>query len=174
MNRINHLTATLAGVLLAGACANPVVVSVPKNLEPAPDEALRMVARAKGVQLYECRTKAGAAEAEWAFVGPEADLFDVRGRTIGRHGAGPTWELADGSAVRATVKERADAPLYGAIPWLLLAAKPYGAEGELSKVSSIQRVNTVGGVAPTGGCDRTKVGQPVRVAYTADYVFFAR
>ena len=72
------------------------------------------------------------------------------------------------------MKERADAPMAGAIPWLLLGAKSVGPEGAFSKVTSVQRVNTVGGVAPTGGCDKSRVGTPIRVAYSADYVFFAR
>jgi hypothetical protein len=76
--------------------------------------------------------------------------------------------------VRGKVKERADAPIAGAIPWLLLTTKSEGTAGEISRVTSIQRVNTVGGVAPTGGCDKSRVGTPIRVAYSADYVFFAR
>ena len=166
--------AVMALSLLAGACASTLAVPVPQKLAPSAEERATMVVSAKGVQIYECRTKAGAAGTEWAFVGPEAVLYDTLGRTIGRHGFGPYWELIDGSAAKATVKERADAPVAGAIPWLLLTAKPYGADGELSKVSSIQRVNTTGGVAPATGCDNTRVGQPARVAYTADYVFFVR
>jgi hypothetical protein len=174
MNQLKTLTALIA-VSVLGACANPATTSVPKNLEPAPDEMPAMVVSAKGVQIYECRVKAGSGEVDWVFVAPEADLYDVRGRSVGRHGAGPFWELADGSAVRASVKERAEAPIAGAIPWLLLAAtKPYGVHGRLTNVTSIQRLNTTGGIAPASGCDRTTVGSPARVAYTADYVFFVR
>jgi hypothetical protein len=156
------------------ACSMTTTVEVPKKLEPAPDEMLTMVARAKGVQIYECRAKAGAADAEWAFVAPDAELYDVRGHHIGHHGAGPVWQVKDGSVVRGKVKEKADAPTAGAIPWLLLTTKSEGSEGQISRVSSIQRVNTTGGVAPSSGCDRERIGTPVRVAYTADYVFFAR
>ena len=70
------------------------------------------------------------------------------------------------------VKARADAPEAGAIPWLLLAAKANGPTGRFSQVSSVQRVHTLGGVAPKGGCDRSTAGKPARVAYTADYRFF--
>jgi len=59
-----------------------------------------------------------------------------------------------------------------AIPWLLLAARSVGPEGSFSKVTSIQRVNTVGGVAPTAGCSRATAGTPARINYTADYYFF--
>ena len=41
-------------------------------------------------------------------------------------------------------------------------------------MSSIQRINTVGGVAPAQGCaGAADVGQQARVPYTADYVYFA-
>jgi hypothetical protein len=165
---------TFSAAFLLAACGMTSTVEVPKKLEPAADEAPTLVARARGVQIYECRTKAGSTDMEWAFVAPEAYLLDTRGRVIGHHGAGPVWEMDDGSVVRGKVKERADAPIAGAIPWLLLTAKSEGTIGEISRVTSIQRVNTVGGVAPTGGCDKSRVGTPIRVAYTADYVFFAR
>jgi Protein of unknown function (DUF3455) len=103
---------------------------------------------------------------------PEADLFDARGNKAGRHYAGPYWESTDGSRIAGTVKERADAPVADAIPWLLLAAKSVGPEGSFSNVTSIQRVNTVGGVAPKAGCSRATAGTPARVGYTADYYFF--
>jgi hypothetical protein len=106
-------------------------------------------------------------------VAPEADLFDARGNRAGRHYAGPHWEATDGSKILGTVKERADAPVGDAIPWLLLAAKSVGSEGSFSKVTSIQRVNTMGGVAPKTGCAQAAAaGAPARISYTADYYFF--
>jgi uncharacterized protein DUF3455 len=76
-----------------------------------------------------------------------------------------------GSNILGTVKERADAPVADAIPWLLLSARSVGSEGSFSKVTSIQRVNTVGGVAKTG-CSQATAGTPARIDYTADYYFF--
>jgi hypothetical protein len=104
------------------------------------------------------------------FVAPEAELFDRAGKKIGRHYAGPHWESADGSRIVGAVKERADAPAAGAIPWLLLSARSVGSEGAFSKVTSIQRVATQGGVAPAGDC--AQAGARARVPYTADYYFF--
>jgi Protein of unknown function (DUF3455) len=123
-----------------------------------------MIVPAKGVQIYECRAS------EWVFVAPEAELFDTAGKKIGRHYAGPHWESVDGSRIVGIVKERTAAPAPGAIPWLLLGAKSVGREGAFSKVTSIQRVATAGGVAPAGGCSQT--GIQARVGYTADYYFF--
>ncbi|HYS16576.1 MAG TPA: DUF3455 domain-containing protein [Candidatus Binatia bacterium] len=160
-------------VLLVGACAGPTsTISVPDKLKPAMTESLSMIVRAKGVQIYECRAKTDQAGAyEWAFVAPEADLFDARGNKTGKHYAGPHWESTDGSKIFGSVKERADAPT-GAIPWLLLSAKSVGPDGAFSKVTSIQRVNTVGGVAPAAGCSQAVAGTSARINYTADYYFF--
>jgi len=164
-------------VFLVVACASPVpptsIVQVPDKLRPGPNESLTMIVSAKGVQIYECRARTDHTGGyAWAFVAPEADLFDARGNKTGRHYAGPHWEATDGSKILGTVKERADAPVADAIPWLLLAAKSVGPEGSFSKVTSIQRVNTVGGIAPAPGCSQATAGTPTRVNYTADYYFF--
>jgi len=170
------VTVLVLGLLAAGCVSAPPsrpMVAVPDKLKPAASESLMMIVPAKGVQVYECRArKDQAGEYEWAFVAPEADLFDARGNRIGRHYAGPHWEATDGSKVSGTVKERADAPVADAIPWLFLTASSVGPEGSFSKVTSIQRVNTVGGVAPRGGCSQSTAGAPARISYTADYYFF--
>ncbi len=153
--------------------ANSPPATVPTNLEPDSNEALAMTVAAKGVQIYECRNGRGGTGYEWVFVAPEAELFDARDRRVGRHGAGPSWEASDGSKIVGTVRERAEAPVARAIPWLLLAARSVGPEGVLSRVTSVQRVNTLGGVAPTSGCNGDTIGTMARVAYTADYRFFA-
>ena len=163
-------------VLLVAACASPqppTMVKVPDALRPGANESLAMIVSARGVQIYECRARRDAGGGyEWAFVAPEADLFDARGNRVGRHYAGPHWESSDGSKILGTLKERADAPVPDAIPWLLLTAKSVGSEGSFSKVTSIQRVNTVGGVAPKGGCSQAAAGTLARINYTADYYFF--
>jgi hypothetical protein len=165
-------------VALVAGCASspaPEAVKVPEALNPGAGEKLALVVPAKGDQIYECRARKDgpatqAAALEWAFVAPEAELYDGAGKKIGRHYAGPHWEAADGSRLVGAVKQRADAQSAKDIPWLLLGAKSVGKDGAFSRVTSIQRVATVGGVAPTGGC--TLVGQQTRVPYTADYYFF--
>lgn len=160
------------------ACANlqhPAPASdLPDKLNPSANESLAMIAAAKGSQIYECRAaKNGGGAYEWAFVAPEAELFDASGTRIGRHYAGPLWEATDGSRIAGTVKESADAPRSGAIPWLLLAAKSVGTQGAFSRITSVQRVNTVGGVAPATGCSQSTAGMIARVPYTADYRLLA-
>ena len=173
---MSRTSMVVLAVLVAGcATSQPprATVTVPDKLKPGANESLAMIVPAKGVQIYECRARKDQVGGyEWAFVAPEADLFDARGSRIGRHYAGPHWESTDGSKILGTVKERADAPVADAIPWLLLAAKSVGPEGVFSKVTSIQRVSTAGGVAPKAGCSQAAVGTPARINYTADYYFF--
>jgi Protein of unknown function (DUF3455) len=145
-------------------------VAVPQNLAPAANEKYAFALPAKGVQIYECRMVDG--KAGWAFVAPEAELFDTSGKLVGKHYGGPTWESNDGSKIVGTVKQRADAKTANDIPWLLLSAKSTGPNGAMAAVTSIQRVNTVSGVAPADGCVAGKVGTVARVPYTADYYYF--
>jgi hypothetical protein len=160
-------------LLLVAAGASAQAPTVPAKLSPGAGESLAVIVPAKGVQIYECRAKADqAGQYGWAFVAPEADLFDARGARIGKHYAGPHWEANDGSKIVGTLKERADAPQADAIPWLLLTAKSVGAPGSFGKVTSVQRVNTVGGLSPKDGCSQTTLGAIGRVGYTADYYFF--
>lgn len=126
--------------LLVAACAGlqkpTPTVNVPDKLKPPANESLAMIVPARGVQIYECRAKKDQAGSyEWAFVAPEADLFDTSGRKIGRHYAGPHWESTDGSKFAGTVKESTDAPQADAIPWLLLVTKSVGSQGSFSKIT---------------------------------------
>lgn len=122
---------------------------------------------AKGFQVYLCRVK-GAAN-EWAFKGPEAELTDAEGRPFGKHYGGPTWEALDGSKVIGKALANEPAPKAGAIPWLQLSTESSGS-GVLAGVRFVQRVNTSGGVGPTGAC--LTLGTERRVDYTADYIFY--
>jgi hypothetical protein len=56
-----------------------------------------------------------------------------------------------------------------AIPWLSLTASGTG-PGIFERVTFIQRVNTVGGLAPSTPGSTT--GAEVRVPYTAEYFFY--
>ena len=170
------LTPTFLSLLIV-ACAGlqrpTAEVDIPDKLKTQSNETLALIVRAKGAQIYECRaSKDHAGAFEWAFVAPEAALFDESGIRLGRHYAGPSWQSTDGSSIVGTVKERADAPVADAIPWLLLTVTSGGPEGFFSNVTSIQRVNTVGGVAPKTGCSQAAIGTTARVKYRADYYFY--
>lgn len=170
----NTLLAAAAAMLLAACTAvsptRDAGAGVPALIKAPETERYAFTLAATGVQIYECRVTDG--KPSWAFVAPEADLFEG-GRKVGTHYAGPTWQLADGSRVVASVKSRADAPnATSDIPWLLLAAKSTGEAGRLAATTSIQRVKTAGGVAPAEGCTASDAGKRARVPYTADYVYF--
>jgi hypothetical protein len=97
-------------------------------------------------------------------------LYDPAGNEIvGIHYGGPTWESASGSYVVAAVIDR-DTPNPDAIPWLLLGAVDSDGPGIFDGTTYIQRVNTVGGLAPAAPGDFP--GDQARVPYTADYYFY--
>jgi hypothetical protein len=120
---------------------------------------------AEGVQIYRWNG------ASWIFVAPEAVLFADAGlaAVVGIHYAGPTWESISGSKVVGTVLERCT-PDPDAIPWFLLGAVLSEGPGILSRVTSIQRINTVGGNAPND--PGNFAGEVVRVPYAAEYSFY--
>jgi hypothetical protein len=161
---------------LAACSTTPALVAVPDAIKGDASQQVTMVVPAKGVQIYECRAKANQAGAfEWAFVGPEAELFNPAGTIrIGRHYGGPSWEAIDGSKLVGALKARSDAPKAGDIPWLLLTTTASGPKGSFSDVTAIQRVNTVGGIAPTSACGAGNAGAGARVPYTADYYMLAK
>jgi hypothetical protein len=170
-NRHSQMLADWSGS--ASTRSRQAAARVPEKLKPGSHESLAMIVPAKGVQIYECRKAYSTDDRyEWAFVAPEAELLDANGAHIGKHYAGPHWEAHDGSKIVGTLKARVDAPAAGTIPWLLLGAKSVGNAGAFSKVTSIQRVDTVGGATPNAECSRATAGRTERMAYTADYYFY--
>jgi hypothetical protein len=172
-------TVTLASWLLVACASSPGMkadmvskdIAVPAAIKAADNEKLAFVWGATGTQNYECKPNATGAMA-WAFIAPEAQLLADK-TNVGTHGAGPFWMALDGSKTIGTVKARADAPSNKDIPWLLLSMKSAGAPGKLANVTSIQRINTVGGVAAATGCaTAADAGKQSKIAYTADYAFF--
>lgn len=147
---------------------------IPNAIATPAAERVVLKALAKGVQLYSCKPKEGAASTfEWTLKAPEAELLDESGKKIGKHYAGPTWEALDGSKVVGKLAAKVDAPEASAIPWLLLEAKSNEGQGVLTQVKNIQRVGTVGGKAPSAGCDAAHVGAETRVDYAATYYMYA-
>jgi hypothetical protein len=145
---------------------------VPATLTPPAGESLKLKLSAIGVQIYSCNaTPAGGYG--WTFLAPQADLFNDDGQLVGTHFIGPTWQSNDGSSVVG--KKIAGATIdASAVPWLLLQGVSHAAEaGRFSEVTSIQRLSTVGGLAPTDACDAThNLGAIVQVPYSADYMFY--
>lgn len=120
---------------------------------------------ARGFQIYRWDGTS------WVFLEPSARLFAGRhGRAqVGVHYAGPTWESLGGSKVVGAVSRRCPSSS-GAIPWLLLSAASSEGRGIFRHVTFIQRLHTVGGLAPAQ--PGNLVGDLARVPYTADYAFY--
>jgi hypothetical protein len=165
--------AVLAACAAAGPKPTPPTVAIPGSLDAPGKQVLVRTLWADGVQIYECRKAADASFPDWVFVAPEANLKDANGVLLGRHYAGPSWEASDGSKVVGVVKAKADAINPHAIPCLLLETHSTGKPGLFAKITAIQRVATVGGVAPESGCGTATIGKQERVPYTAQYAQYA-
>jgi uncharacterized protein DUF3455 len=148
------------------------VPNVPDNLKvPAGEEPLMMVS-ATGYQIYICQLGPEGTPI-WTLKMPLAELKDEKGVVIGSHYGGPTWKLIDGSEVTGKMVAKADAPEPGAIPWLLVAVATNTGHGKLAGATSIHRVNTTDGLAPST-CTQEDVGKEAKSSYTADYYFYAQ
>jgi hypothetical protein len=152
--------------------------SVPAGLQvPAGNQAFRE-GDAIGTQDYICLPSG------WTFFGPQATLFNEHDRQIITHFLSPN-PFETGTPPRVTWQDSEDtSKVWGmtiasvsvqpdAIPWLLVQVVgaqdgPTGGD-ELSETTFIQRVNTVGGVAPTTACT---VGMMALVPYSAEYFFY--
>ena len=134
-----------------------------KGIEVPVGLSLLLRAKGEGVQVYGC------VDGSWALLAPDADLLDEQRRVIGRHYGGPTWQLNDGSLVEGEVVSKQVAPEATSIPWLLI--KSVRGTGRLEAVQFIQRLETHGGIAPSGNCSQETT---VRVPYTAMYSFYGR
>jgi hypothetical protein len=172
MNRLIHVVGMI-GVLFSAPGQGPARPEVPENLRAPAGEEVILSAKATGAQIYVCQ--AGADKNfSWVLKAPEAELADTTGKKIAHHSAGPTWKHVDGSEVTGKVIAKQDAPKPDAIPWLLLAAASHTGEGIFTRVTSIQRIHTQGGLPPkANACDASANGKESRSAYSADYYFYA-
>ncbi|HXO91656.1 MAG TPA: DUF3455 domain-containing protein [Stellaceae bacterium] len=162
----------------------PVPPNIPDVLRvPDGNKAFRE-GDAIGTQDYICLPTG------WAFFGPQATLFNEHDEQIITHFLSPNpFEQApnpfENGLPRATWQDSEDTSKVwartiasvsvepGAIPWYLLQVVgaqdgPTGGD-ELSETTYIQRLNTVGGLAPTTPCT---VGAIALVPYTAEYFFY--
>lgn len=184
-------TATFAGSLaLPRSAAADRVTPPPAPAEIQPEQGHKafLMAHAFGTQNYIC-LPSGTGFA-WTFFAPQATLFNQADQQVVTHFLSPnpsedgtpprvTWQHSrDTSSAWGAVKE-GDSVVVDptAIPWLLVTVVgaqdgPTGAH-KLTPTTFIQRVNTVGGIAPSTGCAAaTDVGRKDLVPYEADYVFY--
>jgi hypothetical protein len=164
---------TVAAVLSPAAAAHAQSPAPPRSLLPPAGHHPYLIGHGSGVQIYRCSPAAQGFA--WTFVAPRADLTDNHGRVIIRHFGGPTWQAGDGSkVVGSVVSSLTVSPT--AVPWLLLSATATpapGGGGLLADATFVQRLFTVGGVAPAASsCDAAAAGVISEVPYSAEYVFW--
>jgi hypothetical protein len=158
----------ISAVLVCVVASSVARAQVPESVAVA-GETLVATLHAEGAQVYECKADS-AGKTVWQFREPIATLL-ADGKTVGRHYAGPSWELNDGSKVVGKVTGRAPGATANDIPWLKLDATPQGGAGLLAGVTTVQRIRTKGG-SVEGPCDAA--GLFLSVPYAADYVFFKK
>jgi hypothetical protein len=158
------------GLTIAGAVGGTALAlaQMPSAIE-APGETVVLRLHAEGAQIYECRANPDGKLA-WAFREPIATLF-ADGKTVGRHYAGPNWEHVDGSAVVGKAAANAPGKTANDIPLLKLDVVEHRGGGILSTVTTVQRIDTHGGVRK-GSC--RLAGAYASMPYSADYVFLRK
>jgi hypothetical protein len=160
--------AALFLLLLSGAPASATDTSVPASIA-ASGETPVLTAHAIGIQIYECKA-GGDGKLAWTFREPNATLT-ADDKVVAHHSAGPTWEFTDGSAVVGKAVASAPGKTANDIAWLKLDVVSHRGNGTGSEVTTVQRINTVGGVV-SGECDHA--GATRAMPYSADYVFLRK
>ena len=166
---------------------------VPANIDVQQGNKAFLVGHAVGTQNYVCLPSGTGVK--FVLFTPEATLFKFEDNTkqLITHYFSPNLNPTDPDetkdTIRATWQDSKDTSTVwakaiasssdsgfvapGAIPWVLLQVVgaedgPTGGD-ELSETTYIQRLNTVGGLAPSTPCT---VGMMALVPYTADYFFY--
>jgi len=151
------------------------------------DGDLFLIGHGVGTQNYVC-LPSGAGFAFSLFT-PEATLFTDDAAQLTTHFFSPDRDPRDLGAIRVTWEHSRDtSTIWGAVTgqvqvrqdsinWLRVEIKgalpgPTGG-AKLTPTTFVQRINTVGGLAPAADCvGATDVGKRAFVPYTADYLFF--
>jgi Protein of unknown function (DUF3455) len=155
------------GVASAADLTIPDAIKVPEG------NSAYLTVHAKGDQIYLCGFDAGVYT--WKWQAPDAKLYDIQAQAlVGSHGAGPSWVYKDGSSVKAKVIQKSSTTDKSSVPLLLLEVTGHKGDGLMAKATYIQRINTLGGVAPLSGCDANHLGSEKRVVYSADYNFYSK
>jgi uncharacterized protein DUF3455 len=167
--------------------------AMPDNVQVKDGSKAYLVGHATGTQNYIC-LPSGAGFAYSLFT-PEATLFNDHFKQLITHFFSVNPDPDDNGAIRATWQSSRDSSEVwakaapdgistderfvqrGAVAWVLLDVVgtqegPSGGD-TLTVATHVQRLNTVGGVAPSTGCSvSTDVGTKAFVPYTADYFFY--
>lgn len=187
-------TAFVVAVPQVGHAQNVTPPPVPDTLQvPEGNEAF-LIGHAFGSQDYVC--SASGSGVAFVLTTPEAVLFDNPARRVINHYFSPN--PVEGGTIRATWQSTRNSSVFwgkvvhaatfatdpgfvaqDAIAWLLLSQagvlESSGNGDNLALATFVQRVNTVGGLAPSIGCNSpTDIGKTAFVPYEADYVFYKK
>ena len=185
-------TAFVVALPQVGHAQNVTPPPVPGTLQvPEGNEAF-LIGHAFGSQDYVCA--ASGSGVAFVLTTPEAVLFDNPARRVINHFFSPnpveggtiraTWQSTRNSSVfwgkvvhAATSATDPDFVAPDAIAWLTLSRagvlEGSGNGDNLAAATFVQRVNTVGGLAPSIGCNSpADIGKTAFVPYEADYVFY--
>ena len=191
-------TAFVVALPQVGHAQNVTPPPVPGTLVPQDGSEAFLVAHAFGSQDYVCA--ASGSGVAFVLTTPEAVLFDnpvgnpthriinhffspnpIEGGTIRA-----TWQSTRNSSVfwgklekTATFDTDPDFVAKDAIAWVLLSRagvlEGSGNGDNLAAATFVQRVNTVGGLAPSIGCNSPDdITKTAIVPYEADYVFYRK
>ena len=196
--------AAIGLMVTAGARAahaeNITVPGVPDNLNVDEGNEVFLVGHGVGTQNYVCAPSATSATGfAFSLFTPQATLLDDTGEQLITHFFSPnndprvkppeagtirvTWEDSrDTSRVWAFLLQQSLDEHFvrrDSVAWLLLKKSgvdvgPTGGD-RLTKTTFIQRLNTVGGLAPASGCSTfADLNRRVHVPYFADYFFYKK
>ncbi|SEB75384.1 Protein of unknown function [Burkholderia sp. WP9] len=167
--------------------------SLPTALRASQDEVLQEVMTTHGDETYVCRrirtsppafgvtarpdTLPGVArdgtQLAWDPLGSEAILVDAAGKSVGTVAPGRYFLSYDGSYVIGNIVAESQVGA-NALTWVRYTARfvaaPRPGEGRFADVSSIQRIDTSGGLPPQPLCELE--GAHLLVPYGATYMFY--
>ncbi|MEM5453678.1 DUF3455 domain-containing protein [Paraburkholderia phytofirmans] len=179
--------------LALAACATPPMppptsdASLPTELRAGQHEVLQEVMTTHGDETYVCRrikaaTQPGMAlpgvardgtQLLWDPLGSEAILVDSNGQSAGTVAPGRYFLSYDGSYVIGKVAAESQVGA-NALTWVRYTARfvaaPRPGEGRFADISSIQRIDTSGGLPPQPDCEVE--GAHLLVPYGATYMFY--
>src|SRR5258708_28940986 len=109
IHRFSGVVLVLSCLALSDSVLAEEFLSFPEN------SSIVLALVADGVQIYESKPNP-AGGFQWSLKAPEAELKNMAGEILGKHGAGPSWTLNDSSSIVGTVPPVKNLPAPAGIP----------------------------------------------------------
>jgi hypothetical protein len=173
---IRNLALAAGGMALSASAWAALVdpVPVPSSLQAFADEEPVLGLSVAGMQRYECRALANSPNRFlWAWLGPDAALFDGQQRQVARFAAGPRWQGLDGGQMLGRVRASTASPTPGNVPWEIFVADS-ATTGLFTGVTAVQQVNTEGGLPPDTPCAERNLGQQAESPFRAEQILYRK